>query len=280
MWPDLADNPRKLWFARFNPDTGLSAPQNLTSTAGAETGVSALVDTSGTLNLVWQVAGTGGSEIHYQRRFKSRRPAPRDTTLVASAATSVANPHIGIDPSGTLHVAYETTIGSGPEIYYKRWRPAWGWDFGGTEITSTADGTASTALVLPETPGNLSIVYTGYGAQGARFMERRRQLDGPPAPALPLAAVVPTGAAALRPNPLRAGQEFELVWTGSAPALGATAEIYDLAGRRVMATLLERRGTTWRARFSGAVTARLTSGVYFVRARAAGAPAQRLVVLR
>jgi hypothetical protein len=58
------------------------------------------------------------------------------------------------------------------------------------------------------------------------------------------------------------------------------AELFDIAGRRLSAAALERRGAAWRARFSGAATARLASGVYFVLPRAAGARAQRLVVLR
>jgi hypothetical protein len=279
MWPDLADNPRRLWFARFNPDSGLANPVTLTSTAGTETGVSAVVDTAGTLHCVWQVAAAGGNEIHYERRFKSRRPSPRDTVLVSSGV-QVGSPRLAVDPAGTLHMAYEFTVATATQIYYKRCRPTWGWDNQGTEVTSTLDGSASSPLVLPQSPGNLSVLYTGYGAAGTRFMERRRQLDLPPQPAAPLAATPPAGAISLYPDPLRAGQEFELVWGGPAPAPGATADLFDVAGRRVSAAALERRDGAWRARFPGTVTSRLASGVYFVRPRAAGAHAQRLVVLR
>jgi len=279
MWPDLADNPRRLWFTRFHPDSGLAAIQTLTATSGAETGASALVDTAGTVHLVWQVTTTERNEIHYQRRFKTRRPAPRDTTLVSSGV-QVGGPSLAGDPSGTLHLTYESGVGGATQVFYKRSRPGWGWDFQSTEVSSAADGSASLPSVLPESMGNVSVLYTGFGDLGQRFIERRRQLDVAPPQAAPLAASVPSAALALRPNPLRAGQGFELEWGGAPPAPGAMAELFDVAGRLVSAAALERRGATWRARFSGAATARLTSGIYFVRPRAPGAQAQRLVVLR
>jgi hypothetical protein len=279
MWPDLADNPRRLWFTRFHPDSGLSAIQTLTATSGAETGASALVDTAGTVHLVWQVTTTERNEIHYQRRFKTRRPAPRDTTLVSSGV-QVGGPSLAGDPSGTLHLTYESGVGGATQVFYKRSRPGWGWDFQSTEVSSAADGSASLPSVLPESMGNVSVLYTGFGDLGQRFIERRRQLDVAPPQAAPLAASVPSAALALRPNPLRAGQGFELEWGGAPPAPGAMAELFDVAGRLVSAAALERRGAAWRARFSGAATARLTSGIYFVRPRAPGAQAQRLVVLR
>jgi len=279
MWPDLADNPRRLWFTRFHPDSGLSAIQTLTATSGAESGASALVDAAGTVHLVWQVTTTERNEIHYQRRFKTRRPAPRDTVLVSSGA-QVGSPSLALDPSETLHLAYEFGVGGANQILYKRSRPGWGWDYQGTEVSSPADGSAGLPCVLAESMGNVSVLYTGFGDLGPRFIERRRQLDVVPPQAAPLAASAPSTALALRPNPLRAGQEFELEWDGAPPAPGAMAELFDVAGRRVSAAALERRGAAWRARFSGAATARLTSGIYFVRPWVPGAQAQRLVVLR
>jgi M6 family metalloprotease-like protein len=280
MWPDLADTPRKLWCVRFHPDSGLAVPQTLTETAGAETGVSAVVDTAGTVHLVWQVTTSLGSEIHYERRFKSLRPAPRDTVL-ASNPIQTGNPRLALDPSGCLHLVYEFAVGGSTQVYYKRWRPRFGWDYSGTEISSALDGSASAPLVLARSAGDVSVLYIGYGDTGTRFMERRRQLVEAPPQAEPLAATVAAGPLVLRPNPLRAGQELELDWAGTAPGPEAVAELYDIAGRRVSAAALERRGGgAWRARFSGVVTARLSSGIYFVRPRAAGAAAQRLVILR
>lgn len=279
MWPDLADTPRKLWCVRFHPDSGLAAPHTLAETSGSETGVSAVVDTEGTVHMVWQVTTSLGSEIHYERRFKNRRPAPRDTVL-ASNPLQTGNPRLALDPSGCLHLVYEFAVGGSTQIYYKRWRPAWGWDFSGTEISSAQDGSASAPLVLARSAGDVSVLFTGYGDTGQRFMERRRQLDIGPPQAAPLAASVASGPLSLRPNPLRAGQELELDWAGSAPGPQPVAELYDIAGRRVSSAVLERRGDGWRARFSGVVTSRLSTGIYFVLPRAAGAAAQRLVILR
>ncbi len=279
IWPDAADNPQRLWFARFHPDSGIAVSQTLTATAGAETQVSALVDTAGTMHIVWHVNGTEASEIHYQRRFQTRRPAPRDTVLVSSRV-GVGNPRLAMEPSGSLHLVYESTVGNAQQVFYKLSRPVWGWDFQGTEVSSTEDGSAGAPLVLPVSAGNVSVLFTGYGDAGARLMERRRELDvAPPPPAVALASSAPA-ALSLRPNPLRAGQEFELDWGGAPPGPGSTAELFDLAGRRISVAAVEPRGAGWHARFAPEVTSRLSSGVYFVRARAAGARAHRLVVLR
>jgi immune inhibitor A len=278
MWPDLADTPRKLYCARFHPDSGLSVPMPLTATAGAETGVSAVVDTEGTIHLTWQVTTTVGYEIHYERRFKSRRPAPRDTVL-ASSNYQAGNPRLALDPVGGLHLVYEFSAGGPTQVYYKRWEPGSGWDYAGTEISSPLDGSASAPLVLARAPGDVSVLFTGYGASGTRFMERRRQLGTPPLQSR-LAASLPPAALSLRPNPLRAGQELVLDWRGASPDPEAVAELFDVAGRRVSTALLERRDGAWHARFPGSSTARLSSGIYFVRPRAAGASAQRLVILR
>ena len=279
LWSDLADNPHRLWFTRFHPDSGLAASQTLTDPSGDETAVCAMVDTAGTVHVVWHSSTSGRSEVHYQRRFKTRRPAPRDT-VVASSEAGVANPRLAIDPSGTLHLVYESTVSNAQQIYYKRWRPNLGWDFAGTEITSVLDGSADSPIVLPESPGNVSVIYKGNLGGTVRFMERRRQLDSPAPPPEPLRALIPAAPASLRPNPLHAGQEFELDWDGPPPAPGAAAELFDLAGRLVSVAPLEPRGTAWRARFSPAHTARLTGGIYFLRVRAAGAAAHRLVILR
>ncbi|HTG49248.1 MAG TPA: hypothetical protein VL915_02080, partial [Gemmatimonadales bacterium] len=279
MWPDLADTQRKLWCARFHPDSGLAVPMPLTATAGSETAVSAQVDSEGTIHLVWQVTTTDRNEIHYQRRYKTRRPAPRDTVLVSSTG-QVGGPRLAMDPSGTLHVVYEFGAGGSTGIYYKRWRPVWGWDFQGTEVTSGQNGGASAPLVLPESMGNVSVLFTGYAGAGFRFMERCRHLDTTPPQAAKLAAAISSGPFSLRPNPLLAGQDFELVWAGAAPTPGAAAEVFDVAGRLVSSAVLERRDDAWHARFSGAVTSRLTSGIYFVRPRVPTAAAQRLVILR
>jgi len=277
VWPDAADNPQRLWFSRFNPDSVVVAPQPLTLAMGGETGVSAAVDTSGTLHLAWLVGRAGVSEIHYQRRFKTQRPAPRDTAVVSSGVP-LGGPNLAIDPSGALHLGYEFTVGNSQQVFYKRWRRNLGWDFQGTEISTTLDGSAAQTLVLPTSQGNVTVNYVGYDATGPRFMVRRRELDGAPAATVLRRAAEPPLALAIRPNPLRAGQGLELEWSGAPPAPGAAVELFDLSGRRVAAATLERGAARWRARFSPALTSKLASGIYFARAR--GAAAARLVVLR
>src|SRR5438445_11109399 len=132
-----------------------------------------------------------------KRRSKSVRRARRYTARVARG-DMVNVLRLAIDSSGCLHVAYEVRVEGATQIFYKRRRPEWGWDFQGTEVSSTADGSASSPLILPDSPGSLTLLYTGFGSSGFRFMERRRQLVAPPVQAAPLAAAASTGPVSLR----------------------------------------------------------------------------------
>ncbi|HEY2953808.1 MAG TPA: M6 family metalloprotease domain-containing protein [Candidatus Eisenbacteria bacterium] len=277
MWPDAADNPQRLWFSRFQPDSGMTPNAPLTLATGAETAVNALVDAAGTLHLAWVVGVSGATEIHYQRRYKSRRPSPRDSSVVSSGAP-LGSPSLAVDPSGVTHLGYVLIGENGQQVLYKRWRPVEGWDFMGTEVSSAAEGTASAPLVMPTSPGNVTVLYFAYGAAGPRFMSRSRALDGVPQAIPARGAAQPLVALAIRPNPLRAGQELDLEWSARAPRPEGGVELFDLSGRRVASATLERGADRWWARFSPALTSRLASGVYFARAR--GSAAARIVVLR
>jgi immune inhibitor A len=280
LWPDATSAPQRYWFSRFRPDSGITSRLPLTPTPGyQQTALNALADSAGTLHVIWHVSGPGVSEIHYQRRFRSTRPEPRDTTL-ESRDSPISEPGIAIEPAGSLHLAFEATAVGGQQVYYKRWRPAWGWDFRSTEVSSALDGSASSPMVLPSSPGNVTVLYVANPDQQYHFMERRRQLDG----AVPLAAEPPApqeglGSLSLGPNPLPPGAALELRWSGAAPLAGAVIEIFDLAGRRVGAVPLEARSDAWSGRLPPTITSRWASGVYFARLKGERA-ATRLVLLR
>ena len=76
-----------LWFARFRTDSGLTAPQALTSfTIQSQTAYSAALDSVGGLHLVWQVSGPGVNELRYQHRYGSAAPDPVDCCRSSRAA--------------------------------------------------------------------------------------------------------------------------------------------------------------------------------------------------
>jgi immune inhibitor A len=281
LWPDASLSPQRYLFSRFHPDSGLS-PLHLPLTPGTanpQTAISAVVDSAGTLHSLWQVSGAGISELHYQERWKSAHPAPRDTTVELRGAP-ISDAVIAADPLGSLHVAFAATSASGQQIYYKRWRAGLGWDFRSTQVSSPLDGSAASPMLAPSTPGNVTLLYAAYPAGSARFIERLRRLDGADPVAVTPVAIAPRPVLELGPNPLRSGAALEFRWRGAAPAAVPTVDIFDLAGRRVASVPLDDAAGIWRGRLGSSTTAGWASGVYFAKLKGERGGNARLVLLR
>src|SRR6185436_19333223 len=155
IWPEQKSWPYRLYFSRFQPDTGLSNPLPLTmSPPGSQGPVTALTDSAGTLHVAWNSTTIGSYEIHYQRRPLNGQPSPRDTVVV-SRGTFMEHLSLGEDPSGTVHLAFVAAAELPPQVFYKRWRPGLGWDVAVTEVTTLADGDAVFPSVLPSRPGTV-----------------------------------------------------------------------------------------------------------------------------
>ncbi len=280
LWSERLATPQKLWFVRFHPDSGLSNKLSLTpGPYYAEASVQAAVDGAGVLHCVWQVVGPGVNQLHYQRRDFSK-PTWLPDTLLESQGTAILNPNLAIDPSGGVHLAFELSRPGGQQIRYRRKPPASGWDFRSTEVTRESEGSAYLPAVVPFSPGNVTVLYTGYPQSDPRFMERRRLLDPPPLLAAPAPMAGTIATLALGPNPLRSGQALELRWSGPGPEPEATVDLFDVAGRRVASVALHRNHDTYRGRLDGGVIAGWPDGLYFAHLRGEHAIAARLVVLR
>jgi M6 family metalloprotease-like protein len=272
LWPDRSTTPTSIWFARFHPDSGVRPRNLLAGTSGtSQPGVHAVVDAGGSLHAVWQTTGSP-NEIHYQRRGQGQ-PFPRDT-VIERRGEPLQNPRLALDNQGGIHLVVEALVSGISQIRYKHFEPDRGWEWGSTEITRANDGTALRPAVLPRTPRVVTVLYTGYPAGQPALIERVRDPE-----LATIIAVTDSRAAppALRvgPNPVRQGATLALLWSGS-QAPGGPAEIFDLAGRRLLARPFARRGASWVAEL-GRVT--WPSGVYFARAGSA-AGTVRLVVIR
>ena len=284
VWPDQATSPQALRYARYTPGLGLGPASTLTPTTGVTQQLGCeLMDAAGTLHSVWLVSGPGLNEVHYQRRLAQGDLLPADTTLeVYSGAVQYVR--LGADPEGALHLVYQSATSGMSQIRYRRWRPDRGWDDHSTEVTSLNNFGVQRPNVLPESPGNLSVLYTAYPDGSPHFMVRRRTTDLP----LPLdvAAVRPIALGlSLGPNPLRAGQSLRVSWAARDPGSRPEVDFFDISGRRVASAPLARTdASAGHAGFGGtlppAVTARWPSGVYFARVRDSREAAARLVFLR
>jgi M6 family metalloprotease-like protein len=273
LWSDRGSGTPVAYGCRFHPDSGLSARVRLANTAYAQPAVSAAVDSSGVLHVVWQVSPGFGGEIHYQRRLVTGRPTPRDTTLDV-LGIGLQNPRIALDPTGALHVAYERLVPDGQQVRYKRWKPGLGWDHRATEVSDANDNITSSIELMPTSSGNITMTWIGYGTDAVRLRERVRSLDG--ALVLEAPPATPSGYVALAAgaNPLRPGRPLE--FRGEALVPGTTLELLDTFGRRVARTVADEPG---RARFAVDDTDLLPAGLYFASVRGTAARG-RVVVLR
>jgi len=282
IWADRAVVPQKLYFVRYDPDSGLSSPQSLAPPGSADQlSPSAGVDPLGRLNVLWESIGTGLASLHYQCRDFSSAFWQRDT-LIDQPAGGVLGPVMSVDRGGGIHVAYETTRGGVQEICYKHAELGHGWDFGTTDVTRAIDGSSRQPEIVATGPHDVSVLFSGYPAGQPRFMTRDRHLDGIPVTAVERSfpPVVDGFGLTLGPNPLHGGAALELSLSGAGTRAGAAlVDFFDLAGRRVGTVALADAGARRLARVPGATTASWPAGLYFARVRDSSIAA-RLVLLR
>jgi hypothetical protein len=286
IWADNTTWPPVLWFARCPADSAPGPPLTLTVPSGLpQTWVSAVLEPSGTLHSLWIESASNRSDLHYQRRTAAGTFAPQDTTLESSGST-LTGARLVQDPQGALHVTYVHTVSGLAQVLYRRRDPILGWDASATDITRPEDGAASQPGLLAFSPGNVTVVYRGVRDGLPRFMERSRVSDSPPVLAVAPAVPASAGRLAVLPNPVRAGDPLEILWLAPAsygaadPTAPRALDVFDLAGRHVATVPLESRDLVLRGRLGADLTRPWSAGVYFVRARGARGPTQRLVVLR
>jgi immune inhibitor A len=274
LWPDRGSSPTMIWFAHFDPDSGIRPANRLAPGGEAQPAVQAVVDWSGNLHSIWNTTGSG-NQIHYQRRDGG--PLIPPSVVIENRGESIQNCRMALDVLGGIHVVMEALTAGVPQVRYKRYEPGRGWDLISTEVTLAENGTAVRPCVLVSPERTVSVLYTGYPGGIAGFYERMRNpsLLATPTAAPPVAAGPSRWTIA--PNPSRRGAALVARWAG-ADAPPGPAEIFDLAGRRVAAHPFRRDGAEWVAEF-GPASVQWPSGVYF--ARAAGVrDVARFVILR
>jgi hypothetical protein len=278
IWADRAAVPQTLYFVRYDPDSGIGAPQLLVPQSSEDQlSPSAGVDRLGRLNVLWESIGTGVASLHYQCRDFGIVYWQRDT-LIDQPAGGVLGPVMAVDRGGGVHVAYETTNGGVQQIRYKHAELGRGWDYGTTEVTRAIDGSSRQPELVATGPHDVSVLFSGYPAGQPRFMTRDRHLDGIALAAVLAPATLLGSGLTLGPNPMHRGADLELALSGAGAGV-RRVDFFDLAGRRLGTVDLAGSGTQRFARLSGASTSSWPAGLYFARVRDSAIVA-RLVLLR
>jgi immune inhibitor A len=281
VWVNRAAVPQRLWFARFEVDSGLSARLPLTYIPlHDQVTYSALADAQDGLNVAWFENARGVSEIHVQRRTVGPGFWYPDS-IIELRNESLQNAVLEADPQGALHLAYEAFSTGGQRVRYKRWRPGFGWDSRSTEVSHAAEGYVSRPWVLPVSPGRVTILYNATPVIEPRFRSRERTLDPAPPTAVASNPAIREAALAAGPNPVRRGQALELRLVRAAAALAGPLEIewFDVSGRRIERTSLARVGDAWVGRLEADRSARWPAGIYFARVRGDRDAGARIVLM-
>lgn len=275
MWVERSSQPQRLWFSRIHPDSGVSARQPLVpASTYSQVGMSAVMDGSGGLHVVWVISGPGSSQLHYQRR-----PGIPDT-LLETQGILIQNPVLCLDSDGALHLVFERARGGVMQACYRTWRPGRGWDARSTDLSDPNVAGASRPQPFPTSGGNLSVVYTAYPQDVAHLMLLRRELASAGAIEVPPEPAAVPSRFWIGPNPLRSGDGIEVAMHGADTVTPPRVEFFDLAGRAVASIELRRVRQEWRGRLGGETTRAWPSGIYFARIRARGGEAVRIVLLR
>jgi len=275
VWSDRSASPQQLYFARYSPDSGVSARNPLTPPpAGPQLSLAIAVDGAGNLHTLWQVGGSSINELHYQRRRAGSSPAPQDT-LLGTTNGLLQGLSAACDDSLDIHLAYEDWSGPVPKVCYKRYTPAGGWEFGGTNI-STTSVVSTQPIVLPHAPGDITMLYVSTDGESYTLDERRRVYGSSGTTSIPVAPTLASGFD-VGPNPLRAGSAIR--FSGPASASSDRLEVFDLAGRRVASVPVRIALGRFEAEVNGAMTRSWGDGVYFATLRG-GREKARFVVLR
>ncbi len=273
VWSDRSTPLPRLFFARFSPDSGLSARLPLTlPPTGAQSSFATTFDAANTFHAVWTATTSSQVELHYERRPLSGPIATPDT-LIEFVTGSAQDFSLVAGADGDLHLSYLALRGAHPQAYYKRRVAGRGWDLLSTEVTPDSDDDISRPALAVESAGNVTTLYSRASSGGTRLAQRERKLDPPSLTAVAEPPAPARSALAIGPNPLRPG---DVLLARSARAGARWLDVFDLAGRRLASTPFDANG---RARLERAEVERLPAGVLFARERHAGSEAVRLVVL-
>ncbi len=272
-WPDPRGGNFALGYvtSRGLQDSSWAAAKALPNGGSRETVALTLASDPGrNLYVIWQQAGPGHTELHYQRRLAGAA-SPSDS-LLEDRGETIQNPRLVADSTGGMHLTFEAQTDGVFQVLYRRYSPALGWDFLSTRITSEPQVSALRPIALPGRDGHLTLLWYRYdGAYQAD--ERTRILGEATLVAVGPGAPRPELRLRLGPNPLRPGRELLV----DLAAGRGEVEVVDVTGRRMARAFADDQGA---ARFSASSTAHWPSGVYFARETGAAARSATFVVLR
>jgi hypothetical protein len=185
VWQDDSPGNDEIYYKQ-STDGGAtwSTSKRLTWTSGESRLPDVAVDSLGTLHVVWYDGTPGNDEIYYKRSTDGGATwsTSRNLTLAVGACRE---PAIAVDPSGTLHLVWDSITPGDWEIYHKKSTDGgatWSvnqrltWTSGHSYAPSIAADASGNLHVVwyDDQPGNFEVYYKNSTDGGATWSASQR----------------------------------------------------------------------------------------------------------
>lgn len=168
-WSEFVDGVRQVFTARWEGGPDWVDSEQVSFTPGYS-GFPALgLDATGRVHLVWYGFDGQTYRIHYRTHAPGE---PWSATVVISRGVADANsPSMGVEPDGTLHVAFFASVRGVAQVWYLH-KGASGWD--DPELVSPVDEQSlrPSLAVFPSGVPAVAYVVTGHGVPQVVFSKR------------------------------------------------------------------------------------------------------------
>jgi hypothetical protein len=132
-WSENRDGNADLFARRYDPGAkSWAEPQRLTSDPGADLDASLAVAPDGTIWLAWQAWRDGRAAV-----ILARADRVGEAVAVSPPSANAWSPALAVDPSGRVHVAYDTYAAGSYDVHLR---------------TRQADGTLAAAVPVADSP--------------------------------------------------------------------------------------------------------------------------------
>jgi hypothetical protein len=174
VWSDADPGNNEIFHCFRDPEGAFSPPRRLTNHPAESLQPNCVVDSTGTVFLVWEdglLDGTGPTDFNTEIWFMTLDPDgnPQTGPIRVSRAVGISrNPTIAMGPGGALHIFWSDARDKAPSnpgalpyaIWYRRWLPGLGFGYEKRFAFSAADHL--NPMVATSADGAVNVVWEDY----------------------------------------------------------------------------------------------------------------------